>query len=193
MRCSCCLKVSRFWLGFPPALHLLARTITTYPEAEATRVAALQAVCGLCHELVRGDGFRSRSVGFIPRLSLMAVANRSGVSDRPSPYPPPGDAPDGSLNLHETFYVKIDKELQTIKIKIQPGVRQGDPISLKIFTLALESVLKELSCGKREMRIDGCYLNNMRFADDIVLISSDVNEIGEMLEQLKSAAKWVGR
>ena len=42
------------------------------------------------------------------------------------------------------------------------------------------------------IRIDGSYLNNLRFADDIVLISSDVSELGEMLEQLNNASKKVG-
>ncbi|KAH1028448.1 hypothetical protein HUJ05_001802 [Dendroctonus ponderosae] len=51
-------------------LPVVPEVHATYPEAVATRVVALQAVCGLCHELVRGDGFRSRSVGFIPRLEV---------------------------------------------------------------------------------------------------------------------------
>ena len=42
------------------------------------------------------------------------------------------------------------------------------------------------------IRIDGSYLNILRFADDIVLISSDVSELGEMLEKLNNAAKKVG-
>lgn len=33
------------------------------------------------------------------------------------------------------------------------------------------------------IRIDWSYLSNLRFADDIVLILSDVNELGELLEQ----------
>ena len=45
---------------------------------------------------------------------------------------------------------------------------------------------------KKGIRIDGSYLNNLRFADDIVLISSDVSELGEMIEQLNNAAKKVG-
>ena len=66
-------------------------------------------------------------------------------------------------------------------------MRQGDPISPKLFTLALEDVFKELE--KKGMRIDGSYLHNLHFADDVVLISSDVSELGEMLEQLNNSAK----
>ena len=94
-----------------------------------------------------------------------------------------------NIYQNATFHVKIDEELQTNKIKIQRGVRQGDPISPKLFTLALEDVFKELAWEKKGIRIDGSYLNNLRFADDIVLISSDVSELGEMLEQLNNAAK----
>ena len=46
--------------------------------------------------------------------------------------------------------------------------------------------------GKKGIRIDRSYLNNQRFADDLVVISSDVSELGEMLEQLNNAAKKVG-
>ena len=46
--------------------------------------------------------------------------------------------------------------------------------------------------GKKGIGIDGSYLNNLRFADDIVLISRDVSELGDMLEQLNNAAKEVG-
>ena len=45
---------------------------------------------------------------------------------------------------------------------------------------------------KQGIRIDGSYLNNLRFADDIVLISRDVSQLKEMLEQLNNEAKKVG-
>ena len=58
--------------------------------------------------------------------------------------------------------------------------------------LPLEDVFKKLSWGKKGIRFDESYLNNLPFADDIVLISSDVSKLGEMLEQLNNASKKVG-
>lgn len=48
-----------------------------------------------------------------------------------------------------TFHVKIDDDLKTDKILLGKGVRQGDTISPKLFTLALENVFKKLEWEKR--------------------------------------------
>lgn len=71
-------------------------------------------------------------------------------------------------------------------------MRQGDSISLKLLTLALEDVFKHLSWTSKTIKVDGSYLNHLRFADDIVLISSDVYELKEMLDDLNNASKTVG-
>lgn len=97
-----------------------------------------------------------------------------------------------SIYHNATFHIKIDEDLKTNKIKIKRGVRQGDPISPKLFTLVLEDVFKELAWEQKGIKIDGPYLNNLRFVDDIVLIASDINELKEMLEQLNNAAGAVG-
>ncbi|ERL90816.1 hypothetical protein D910_08162 [Dendroctonus ponderosae] len=51
----------------------------------------------------------------------MAVANRPDVSDRPSPYPPPGDAPDGYYATHQYFLSK--RSLYLVVWKISDGHR----------------------------------------------------------------------
>lgn len=93
---------------------------------------------------------------------------------------------------HATFHVKIDEDLETDKIQIRRGVRQGDTISPKLFTLALEDVFKQLNWENVGINIDGTFLNNLRFADDIVLINSDINELRSMIQQLNNASKKVG-
>ncbi|CAK1603556.1 unnamed protein product [Parnassius mnemosyne] len=51
------------------------------------------------------------------------------------------------------------------------GVRQGDVISLKLFTAALEDVFKLLNWKGYGININGEYITHLRFADDIVLIA----------------------
>lgn len=91
-----------------------------------------------------------------------------------------------------TIKVKIDDELETQKIPIQRGVRQGDPISPKLFTLALEDVFKQVNWENKGLNIDGRYLSHLRFADDIVIISNNLNELSDMLLELKVMSEKVG-
>ncbi|KAK6767092.1 hypothetical protein RB195_026503 [Necator americanus] len=70
------------------------------------------------------------------------------------------------------------------------GVRQGDTISPKLFTAALQWIMKSLSWEERGIRVDGRFLSNLRFADDIVLFPT--NEAETMLNELNEAGKRIG-
>lgn len=91
-----------------------------------------------------------------------------------------------------TFHVKINDDIKTDKIKIGKGVRQGDTISPKLFTLALENVFKQLNWENRGLNIDGMHLHHLRFADDIVLISTDLDELNIMLNELNEESRKIG-
>lgn len=91
-----------------------------------------------------------------------------------------------------TFHVKINEDLKTDKIRIGRGVRQGDTISPKLFTLALENIFKTLQWKNKGINVDGSYLNHLRFADDIVLVSGNLQELSVMLTQLNDALRKVG-
>ncbi|KAI8433390.1 hypothetical protein MSG28_015430 [Choristoneura fumiferana] len=51
------------------------------------------------------------------------------------------------------------------------GVRQGDVISPKLFTAALEDAFKILNREGQGININGEYFNHFRFADDIVVMA----------------------
>ncbi|KAH1028194.1 hypothetical protein HUJ05_001570 [Dendroctonus ponderosae] len=51
--------------------------------------------------------------------------------------------------------VKLDEDLKTEQIKAKKGERQGDIISSKLFTLALEDVFKGINWEETGVRIDG--------------------------------------
>ena len=70
------------------------------------------------------------------------------------------------------------------KIKIRRGVRQGDIISPKLCTAALESIFRRLSLETRGLKVDGEYLSHLRFADDILICANTPHELQQMLQEL---------
>jgi len=71
-------------------------------------------------------------------------------------------------------------------------VRQGDPLSSLIFNSMLENVFKELQWEKKVVNINGTYLSNLRFADDVILISEEEEEIKEIIQELNEKGKEKG-
>ena len=66
--------------------------------------------------------------------------------------------------------------MQSELFQINRGVRQGDPISPKLFTAAIEEIFKtaELSHG---IDIDGETLTDLRFADDVALLTQTPQQL----------------
>ena len=93
----------------------------------------------------------------------------------------------------ELQYVHLLKEIYTnftsratlngeiIQIEINKGVRQGDTISLKLFTACLEQIFHNINWSNKDLNIDGEYLDHLKFADDIVLISTNLRDAEAML------------
>ena len=72
------------------------------------------------------------------------------------------------------------------------GVRQGSTISPKLFNAALEEILRKISWESKGINIDGERSNHLRFADDIILIAEDGNQLEEMLNNLSTDSNKVG-
>ena len=89
-----------------------------------------------------------------------------------------------------TAVIRLHKD--TDKIRIEKGVRQGDTISPKLFTACLEDIFRKFSWETKGVCINGEYLNNLRFADDIVLIAETANDLQEMLSDLNRESLKVG-
>ncbi|EYB99960.1 hypothetical protein Y032_0119g870 [Ancylostoma ceylanicum] len=83
----------------------------------------------------------------------------------------------------------FDKKL---RIPIEKGVRQGDTISPKLFTSALQYAMSRLNWYDKGLTIDGKKLSNLRFADDIVLISDNTPEMNQLLNELNEAGEAIG-
>lgn len=90
---------------------------------------------------------------------------------------------------NSTAKISLDKEGEPFKL--ERGVRQGDPLSPKLFNSVLEEVFRKTEF-KYGITIDGNKLSNLRFADDIVLFASSAQELEAMLIELQSRSKEVG-
>lgn len=89
-----------------------------------------------------------------------------------------------------TSFIRLHRDSEPFKL--EKGVRQGDCISPKLFTACLEQIFRELDWEEMGIKIDGEWLSNLRFADDIVLTSKDPEELQTMLEQLNTKSKAIG-
>jgi hypothetical protein len=107
-------------------------------------------------------------------------------------------------SLVDTSYVEVIKEIYdtaTLQVKlhklsnpvpVKRGVRQGDTISPKLFTSCLEDIFKLLDWSQRGVNINGERLTHLRFADDVIVFSENIDELQTMVQELYTASLNVG-
>ncbi|KAK6767015.1 hypothetical protein RB195_026343 [Necator americanus] len=83
--------------------------------------------------------------------------------------------------LYSNFTNGISPFYKNIIIDVKRGVRQVDTISPKTFTATLKNAMRKLEWDDRGVKVDGRQLHHLRFADDIVLISSSISQAERML------------
>ncbi|CAM4630150.1 unnamed protein product [Leuciscus chuanchicus] len=79
-----------------------------------------------------------------------------------------------------------------LNIKVGRGVKLGDTISPKLFTACLELIFRQLDWDEVGIKINGRWLNHLRFADDIVLIGCSAVDVQQRLDQLNQAGARFG-
>ena len=72
------------------------------------------------------------------------------------------------IYINTTARIHLHKEVSSV-INIKRGVRQGDPISPKLFTATIEEVFKQSQLDSNGLKIDGERLTDLRFADHVTL------------------------
>ena len=84
----------------------------------------------------------------------------------------------------------MHKESENVRIK--RGVRQGDTISPKLFTATLESIFRRLNWENKGVKIDGEFLSNLCFADDIFLCTETPQELQQLIQELSDESSRMG-
>ena len=100
------------------------------------------------------------------------------------------------INILQNIYnqatarVRLDKLVST-EFPILRGVRQGDPLSPKLFTAVMEEVLKKADISEG-VKVDRENPTNLRFADDVALFNETTKQMEKHLNNLNSESLKVG-
>ncbi|KAI5716877.1 hypothetical protein M8J76_013824 [Diaphorina citri] len=95
--------------------------------------------------------------------------------------------------IYDSSIGKIKLEKVGPPFRLERGVRQGDPISPKLFTALLEQVFRNIDWDEHMgININGKTLSNLRFADDIALFAENHEDIQRMLQHLSKESEKVG-
>ena len=94
--------------------------------------------------------------------------------------------------VYENSKARIKMEKTSRWFKIGRGVKQGDPLSPKLFNAALEKVFKSMNWEGKGIKIGSNFLNELRFADDVIIISQDKDELKNLTKDLIVRSKDAG-
>ncbi|GFO25934.1 endonuclease-reverse transcriptase [Plakobranchus ocellatus] len=89
-------------------------------------------------------------------------------------------------NIYQNASARVDIDnLESEPFPIHRGGRQGDPISPKLFTAAIEMIFRKADL-EHGLNVDGETLTNLRFADDVALVTEKVENMEEQLNVLNN-------
>ncbi len=89
-------------------------------------------------------------------------------------------------DMYTDLKARIIRDVTDPYFNIERGVRQDDPLSPILFNCQLE-VFRTLNWDSKWIKINGEYLNNLRFAEDIILFLDDQNQLENLAEELRLA------
>lgn len=95
-------------------------------------------------------------------------------------------------DIYSKCSAKIRMERDGSEFPVRKGVRQGDPLSPKIFSAVLEMVFRKINWEKQGIKINGEYLSHLRFADDIAIFAEESTQLQKMVNELARESKKVG-
>lgn len=88
--------------------------------------------------------------------------------------------------------IKIDKKTN-IKIELKRGVKQGDPLSPLLFNLAIEAIIEEIENNTKGIPVSALgKISVLAFADDVALLSCDIEEAQLQVQKFYEYLKAIG-
>lgn len=94
--------------------------------------------------------------------------------------------------IYENSSASIKFDFKSETFKLTRGVKQGDPMSPKLFNAVLELIFRKLNWENFGIMIGDKKLKDLRFADDVTLLSHKKEELLEMIDQLSIKAEECG-
>jgi hypothetical protein len=81
--------------------------------------------------------------------------------------------------IYKNSNIKVRTEIEGEMFRTKRGVRQGNPISPKLFTCLIEIIFRKLNWNRIRVgvNINGRRLSNLRFVDDIVIFAKSTTEL----------------
>lgn len=97
-----------------------------------------------------------------------------------------------NLYWQQRARVRVDQEL-TEEIDIMRGVRQGCILSPQLFNIYAEAIFAEaLENAEEGIVVNGHSLNNIRYADDTILLASNFDDLQSLLQRVDSISASYG-
>ncbi|GBP21522.1 SCAN domain-containing protein 3 [Eumeta japonica] len=85
----------------------------------------------------------------------------------------------------------LTKKRSKLNITERGDLRQGDPLSPKLFSTVLEQIFRRLNWEDLGINVDVTSLMHLKFADDIVLFAKTLKAINKMIEDLASESERI--
>lgn len=97
-----------------------------------------------------------------------------------------------NLYWNQTAQIKLDGDLSN-NVQIRKGVRQGCVLSPLLFNLYSEAVFREALEEKEiGIKVNGMWINNIRYADDTVLITDNMQDLQRLVNIVGEHSRSVG-
>jgi len=93
--------------------------------------------------------------------------------------------------MNTEIKIQVGNSLSTAT-QVKTGLRQGDALSPILFNLTLEKVVQSTSFEHGDVKIGETKISLLAYADDLVLLAENKEDIIEQTQELLEAAKRVG-
>nr|CDJ86323.1 endonuclease-reverse transcriptase [Haemonchus contortus] len=91
--------------------------------------------------------------------------------------------------LNDYFPTRVSSFYREVIISVKRGGRQGYTISP---SAALDSIMHPMEWESMGVKVDGRYFHHLRFTDDIVLVTPNIEQAERMLAEFDSACGKIG-